>query len=89
MTFTEGRANFALIDASISAFLQAALLGGLLFFDIWVTSGGVTSAFSENHQGAGLQIGAPSYLVYSLAVSDMEGVFNTQLYRIILSINAA
>jgi membrane protease YdiL (CAAX protease family) len=58
----------SLIDAAISAFLQAAVLGGvpLLAYVIYQKLRHKRS-FEESARRAGLQLGTPRYLVYSLA----------------------
>ncbi len=57
-------------SAAIAAFVQLALLGGLPFFGYWIYQRRrYKRTFREVASRAGLQIGAPRYLVYSLVWS--------------------
>ena len=59
-----------LASAAVWAFLQFALLGGLPFFGYWIYQRRrYKRTFREVARRAGLQIGAPRYLVYSLVLS--------------------
>ena len=58
----------SLIDAALSAFLQAAVLGGVpLFVYVLYQKLRHKRPLAESARRAGLQIGSPRYLPYSVA----------------------
>ena len=58
----------SLVDVAISAFLQAAVLGGIPFLGYFTyQKWRHKRTFGEIARRAGLQVGEPRYLVYSLA----------------------
>src|SRR2546427_13067717 len=58
----------SLVDAALSAFVQVALLGGVPFVIYFIyQKRRHKRTFGEIARRAGLQLGAPRYLLYSLA----------------------
>ncbi len=60
----------SLVDAAISALLQVAVIGGVPFLGYWIYQRWRNKhTFRETAARAGLQLGQPRYLVYSLVLA--------------------
>jgi membrane protease YdiL (CAAX protease family) len=58
------------VDAAISALLQVAVIGGVPFLGYWIYQRWCNKrTFRETAARAGLQLGQPRYLVYSLVLA--------------------
>lgn len=71
----------SLVDAALSAFLQVAVIAGIPLLGYWIYhSRRYKRTFGETVRRAGLQLGQPRYLVYSL-VFAFAGVAALLIWR--------